>query len=80
MAGFSEALRAGLSGTGVTVTQVCPGPVESESIKCPALREAWSERPRNFSGSLPHSAREKRWPDSSAERPGSFQAGPIGLS
>ena len=30
MAGFSEALRADLSGTGVTVTQVCPGPVESE--------------------------------------------------
>jgi len=30
VAGFSEALRADLSGTGVTVTQVCPGPVESE--------------------------------------------------
>ena len=30
MAGFSEALRADLSGTGVTVTQVCPGPVDSE--------------------------------------------------
>ena len=30
VAGFSEGLRADLSGTGVTVTQVCPGPVESE--------------------------------------------------
>ena len=28
--GFSEALRADLSGTGVVVTQVCPGPVDSE--------------------------------------------------
>jgi len=28
--GFSEALRADLSGTGVMVTQVCPGPVDSE--------------------------------------------------
>ena len=30
VAGFSEALRADLSGTGVTVTQVCPGPVATE--------------------------------------------------
>ena len=30
VAGFSEALRADLAGTGVVVTQVCPGPVESE--------------------------------------------------
>lgn len=29
MDGFSEALRADLAGTGVVVTQVCPGPVES---------------------------------------------------
>jgi short-subunit dehydrogenase len=28
--GFSEALRCDLSGTGVTVTQVCPGPVATE--------------------------------------------------
>ncbi len=28
--GFSEALRADLAGTGVVVTEVCPGPVESE--------------------------------------------------
>jgi short-subunit dehydrogenase len=27
--GFSEALRADMAGTGVVVTQVCPGPVES---------------------------------------------------
>jgi short-subunit dehydrogenase len=30
MNGFSEALRADLTGTGVVVTQVCPGPVDSE--------------------------------------------------
>lgn len=30
VAGFSEALRADLAGTGITVTQVCPGPVDSE--------------------------------------------------
>lgn len=30
MDGFSEALRADLTGTGVVVTQVCPGPVNSE--------------------------------------------------
>jgi uncharacterized protein len=28
--GFSEALRADMAGTGVVVTQVCPGPVDSE--------------------------------------------------
>jgi short-subunit dehydrogenase len=28
--GFSEALRADLTGTGVVITQVCPGPVDSE--------------------------------------------------
>lgn len=30
VAGFSEALRADLAGTGVIVTQVCPGPVDTE--------------------------------------------------
>ena len=30
MDGFSEALRADLTGTGVVVTQVCPGPVDGE--------------------------------------------------
>jgi short-subunit dehydrogenase len=30
IAGFTEALRADLAGTGVVVTQVCPGPVRSE--------------------------------------------------
>ena len=30
MDGFSEALRADLTGTGVVITQVCPGPVDSE--------------------------------------------------
>jgi short-subunit dehydrogenase len=31
--GFSEALRADLAGTGVVVSQVCPGPVDSEFDK-----------------------------------------------
>jgi short-subunit dehydrogenase len=31
--GFSEALRADLAGTGVVVTEVCPGPVDSEFDK-----------------------------------------------
>jgi len=31
--GFSEALRADLAGTGVVVTQICPGPVDSEFDK-----------------------------------------------
>ena len=35
MDGFSEALRADLTGTGVVVTQVCPGPVDSESTSSP---------------------------------------------
>ena len=30
VAGFTEGLRADVAGTGVTVTQVCPGPVDSE--------------------------------------------------
>jgi uncharacterized protein len=30
VAGFTESLRADLAGTGVIVTQVCPGPVDSE--------------------------------------------------
>jgi short-subunit dehydrogenase len=30
VAGFSEALRADLAGTGVILTQACPGPLESE--------------------------------------------------
>ncbi len=38
--GFSEALRCDLSGTGMTVTQVCPGPVATE----------FEETAGNFSG------------------------------
>ena len=80
MAGFSEALRADLSGTGVTVTQVCPGPVESEFDEVSGSPVGMVGAPRDSSASLLHSAREKRWPDSSAERTESFQARPIGLS
>ena len=38
--GFSEALRADLAGTGVVVTQVCPGPVDSEFDTVAARSEA----------------------------------------
>jgi len=51
--GFSEALRADLKGTGVSVTQVCPGPVATEFEKgvgnptdlwVPAMAEISAER------------------------------------
>jgi len=41
VAGFSEALRADLAGTGVTVTQVCPGPVDSEFDQVAGSEGAW---------------------------------------
>ena len=50
--GFSEALRADLTGTGVRVTQVCPGPVATEfeerignftGMKSPAILEITAE-------------------------------------
>lgn len=46
---FSEGLRLELNGTGIVVTQVCPGPVESEFSRVagsgahPASRPAWLE-------------------------------------
>jgi uncharacterized protein len=51
--GFTEALRADLAGTGVVVTQVCPGPVATEfeqqignftGMKPPGLVEITAER------------------------------------
>lgn len=37
---FSEAIRNELAGTGVTVTALCPGPVDTEFIEKANLREA----------------------------------------
>jgi len=60
--GFSEALRADLAGTGVVVTQVCPGPVESEFDTVGGMTGA--RRPGCGSG--PRSAPGRRWPASTA--------------
>jgi uncharacterized protein len=48
VAGFSEALRADLAGTGVTVTQVCPGPVESEFNQAAGIRGNMKGTPPRF--------------------------------
>ena len=49
--GFSEALRADLSGTGVVVTQVCPGPVESGFDEAAGAAGGIAGGPPNFSAS-----------------------------
>jgi short-subunit dehydrogenase len=46
--GFSEALRADLAGTGVVVTQVCPGPVESEFDKVAGTMDGMAGGPPRF--------------------------------
>lgn len=46
--GFSEALRADLAGTGVTVTQVCPGPVDSEFDQIAGSKAAMVGSPPQF--------------------------------
>ncbi len=46
--GFSEALRADLAGTGVVVTQVCPGPVDSEFDKVAGTEGGMSGGPPQF--------------------------------
>jgi short-subunit dehydrogenase len=48
VAGFSEALRADISGTGITVTQVCPGPVESEFDQVSGSPGGMVGAPRQF--------------------------------
>jgi uncharacterized protein len=48
IAGFSEALRADLAGTGVTVTQVCPGPVDSEFDEVAGSEGGMIGGPPNF--------------------------------
>ncbi len=46
--GFSEALRADLAGTGVAVTQVCPGPVDSEFDQVAGTTGGMSGGPPQF--------------------------------
>ena len=46
--GFSEALRADLAGTGVVVTQVCPGPVDSEFDKAAGSAGGMTGGPPQF--------------------------------
>lgn len=46
--GFSEALRADLAGTGVVVTQVCPGPVDSEFDKVAGSEGGMAGGPPQF--------------------------------
>src|SRR6266567_3817525 len=46
--GFSEALRADLAGTGVVVTQVCPGPVDSDFDKVAGTEGGMSGGPPQF--------------------------------
>ncbi len=46
--GFSEALRADLAGTGVVVTQVCPGPVDSEFDKAAGSAAGMTGGPPQF--------------------------------
>lgn len=58
VAGFSEALRADLSGTGVTVTQVCPGPVESEFDQAAGSPGGMIGTPRLFRITATECARE----------------------
>ena len=56
--GFSEALRADLAGTGVTVTQVCPGPVASEFDQLAGSPQGMTGTPRAFRISAAQCARE----------------------
>lgn len=59
MNGFSEALRADLSGTGVSITQVCPGPVDSEFDQLAGSAEGMpGTPPRFFRIGAPQCARE----------------------
>lgn len=46
--GFSEALRADLAGTGVVVSQVCPGPVQSEFDQVAGAAGGIAGGPPNF--------------------------------
>jgi short-subunit dehydrogenase len=45
---FSEAIRAELHGTGVTVTSLCPGPVHTEFTQVAARRDAKRDRSPEF--------------------------------
>ena len=64
--GFSEALRADLAGTGVVVTQVCPGPVESEFDTVAGSVGGMTGAPPPWLRIAPRSAPGRRWLASTA--------------
>ncbi|MCZ7587035.1 MAG: SDR family oxidoreductase [Deltaproteobacteria bacterium] len=75
VAGFSESLRADLAGTGVAVTQLCPGPVKPSFSRCPGI-----SRPltcRGSSRSRPSAARGTR---SAVSNAGARASSPAGSS
>jgi short-subunit dehydrogenase len=77
MNGFSEALRADLTGTGVVVTQVCPGPVDSEFDQLAGSAGGMTGGPPQFLRiSAAQCARD--WRASTAACPWSSPAGPTG--
>ena len=55
---FSEALRAELRGTGISVTHLCPGPIDTEFQRV-AAREAAS--PRASTRRIGSRSRWRRW-------------------
>ena len=76
--GFSEALRADLAGTGVTVTQVCPGPVGTEFDQVAGSIGGMPGTPGLFRISAAQCAREAV-ADLSAGPPWFFPAVPTGF-
>ena len=78
MDGFSEALRADLTGTGVVVTQVCPGPVDSEFDQIAGSAGGMTGGPHSSCGSARRSARARHWRALTAACPWSSPGGPTG--
>ncbi len=62
--GLSEALRADLAGTGVVVTQVCPGPVDSAFEQAAGSVGGWPAARPGSCASAPSSAPGKGGPGS----------------
>ena len=75
MDGFSEALRADLTGTGVVVTQVCPGPVDSEFDQLAGSAGGMTGGPPQFLRITAGSARARRSLALSVARRWSFPGG-----
>ena len=67
--GFSEALRADLAGTGVVVTQVCPGPVDSDFDTVAGTVGGMTGGPPSSCASARRAALSKRSPASTPGKP-----------